>query len=387
MIYFDANATTGVSPDVLDAYLSAISLGPLNPSSAHSGGDVARELLRDAREAIVNAIGAAEKLDEASYADPDSVFFTSGGTEGNNIVINGFATKPGAVVGCSSVEHPSVLEAVRAKGGFEVGVDAEGRIDFASLEMNIKKIVSSNNILFCLQAANSETGVLQDLDAVARLCRSLGVRILVDGAQAFGRCPIPFSLIDAFTFSGHKLHAPQGTGALILSEDFADSLPETIFGGGQERGLRSGTQNVAGIAALAAAVKLRFNDFSTYVEHVAALRREFETNVLQSIPHAKVIGSTVERLPNTSNIMFPGADAMTMLAQLDGEGVICSNGSACSSMKPSPSHVLTAMGMSEKEAFSCLRFSFSATNTMDEVVEAAGRIESVYRTVKALNDR
>ena len=385
-IYFDANATTKMLPGILGAYVSAAEAGPANPSSAHSLGAVGRDVLYECRSEIARALQAHDLSKDGSYVDPDDVFLTSGGTEGNNIVISGFAARRGNIVGCSSVEHASVLEAVRAHGGFEIGVDAAGMIDVPSLKATLDRL-SGEKVLFCLQAANSETGVIQNVDLVARICQARGVHLLVDAAQAFGRTNIPVDLVQALTFSGHKLHGPQGTGALLLTEDLREEIAPTVFGGGQEHGVRPGTQNVPGIAGLAAAVRARFADLSLYRAHVGELRSAFEKAVVAAIPSAKVVCGDVERLPNTSNIMFPGADAMAMLARLDGEGIICSNGSACSSMKPSASHVLLAMGIPEKEAFSCLRFSFSMLNTMDEVERAVPVVASVYETVKAFNDR
>jgi cysteine desulfurase len=375
-IYFDANATTAMLPDVRKAWEECVALGPLNASSAHSRGALGRRLLEEARDVVCKAIDAD---------DPDNVVFTSGGTESNNIVINGMA-RMGARIVHSLVEHASVQEpAATADMRNLIAVGADGRIDLAELESVLSNVRRDSSVLVCVQAANSETGVIQPLEQVAAICRSVeaNVYLHVDAAQALGRIRLSSDLADSIAFSGHKLHAPQGTGFLWLSDRMADVLPRTLLGGGQERGFRSGTQNVPGAVALAAAIELRSYYFEEHVSRLRMLRDRFETGLLAAVPDASVVCFKSLRLPNTTNVMFRGADAQAVLAMLDGEDVICSNGSACSSMKPSASPVLRALGLTEKEAFNCLRFSFSIFNTKQEVDAAIPLIAASVSRARA----
>lgn len=379
MRYFDANATTSMTPSVIEAVARTSAIGPLNPSSAHSAGDRARTVVADARDAVCDALGGD---------DPDSIVFVSGGTEGNNIVLNGFSRLPGATILFSSVEHASVSEPARLHGGIEVPVDRDGLVDLLKLSNVLSTIPAGRPVLVCIQAANSETGVIQPISEISSICSAAGsdVFLHVDAAQAFGRMVVDIGLIDSMTMSGHKLHAPAGSGFLYLSDRMADHLPRTILGGGQERGIRSGTENVAAIAGLAAAIAERFADLEGIRTTLAALRDQLEESLRREIPDISLVGAGSPRTPNTTNVLFPGVDAMALMSHLDELGIICSNGSACSSRKPSPSHVLTAMGLSERQAFSCLRFSLSVQNTPDEIVSAAADISSAYRKLKALHE-
>lgn len=377
--YFDANATTMMLPSVVAAFTDVASLGPLNPSSAHSMGDKARSILSDARDAVGSACGAS---------DPDNIYFVSGGTEANNLVINGFAKIAASRILYSSVEHASVIEPASAHGGSPLPVGRDGILDLDLLRQLLACHPDEADILVCVQAANSETGVVQPIEGIAEICSAASDRVYlhVDAAQAFGRIQLPIGSVDSLSFSGHKLHAPSGSGFLYLSDRMAELLPRTVLGGAQEKGVRSGTQNVAAIAGLAAAVSDRFSDFNGHTSYLASLRDRFEEGLLRQIADLSVIGAGAERTPNTSNLRFPGVEAMALMARLDDRGIISSNGSACSSLKPSPSHVLTAMGLSEAEAFTCLRFSFSVLNSEEEATAAVDEIAKAYAELKALHE-
>lgn len=362
-IYLDANATTVQLPEVIAAVSTAAALGPANASSAHSAGDRAREIVLNTREVLREVLSAD---------DEGGILFVSGGTEANNIVVNGFGKLPKALMLCSATEHASVVETVLSNRGQLIPVDANGVLDTSALHAELQA-AGGRTVLVSVQAANSETGVIQPLSKIISICRGAPAEVYlhVDAAQAFGRMPIVIDGIDALTASGHKFHAPLGSGFLYLSDRLADILPRTVLGGGQERGFRSGTVNFPAIAGLKVAVEMRFFDLPMNIKRMKQARDAFEARVLELVSAAKVIGADVERLPNTSNIMFPGQEAMALMAQLDATGVICSNGSACSSMKPSASPVLRAMGLSERDALACLRFSFSVLNTPTEALTAA----------------
>lgn len=375
-MFFDANATTEMLAPVAFAIAETAAKGPLNASSAHSQGALARRLLAGARESICVALG---------YDDPENIIFVSSGTEANNIVVNGFYQLNGSII-TSAVEHASIAAPALAAGSSTtIPVGPDGVIKLNDLAKALSERSANDIVLVCVQAANSETGVLQPLEQVAALCRASAAQVYlhVDAAQAFGRIRLSTEFADSISFSGHKLHGPTGTGFLWMSDRLSDVLPRTILGGGQERGFRSGTQNVPGIVGLGVAVAERLQDFHSAVSKLAGLRGRFEDRLLKEIPDTKVICSDSPRLPNTSNVMFRGADADTLLAQLDAEGVICSNGSACSSMKPSASPVLRAVGLSEREAFQCLRFSFSVLNTIEEVDRAIPLIVEAVARVRA----
>lgn len=363
-IYLDANATTTLSSTARTALIEALDNGPHNPSSAHSAGIRSREVIERARMIISDA------LDEA---DLDNLYFTSGGTEGNNIVVRGFASIPRAALFCSAVEHASVLKPVSAAGGSVLPVRPDGILDIEEAVRVVGNAPASSPVLVCIQAANSETGIVQPVSEIAERLRSVreDLYLLVDAAQAFGRIGLGVEAADAMTFSGHKLHAPAGTGFLLLSDRLKEILPAFAIGGGQEGGVRPGTQNVPGACALAAAVLERMESFEEATALLAQLRDRLEEGVLASVPGSYVVGKTSQRVPNTSNIYFPGQDAQSLMARLDAEGILCSTGSACSSARPEASPVLKAMGMSERDASRCLRFSVSVMNTEEEMTEAA----------------
>lgn len=362
-IYLDANATTGQLASVAQAVQDTVALGPLNASSAHSLGDAARRILVNARETAAQVILAD---------DPDNIIFTSSGTEANNLVINGFAAMSKARIACSAVEHLSVIAPCEANGGTVLPVGRDGIVDLSALESFLSSSKDDSPVLVCIQAANSETGVIQPIAEIKEVCAKRDRTWLhVDAAQALGRIPVTAGIANSISASGHKLHGPLGVGMLYISEDLFDVLPVTARGGGQERGFRSGTQNLPGIAGFARALEVRFDDLDGAASSMSSMRNIFERAVVESVPGASVVGASSPRLPNTSNIMFPGNDAMALMARLDEAGVISSNGSACSSMRPVPSRILREMGLSEKEAYSCLRFSVSVQNTPDEIDRAA----------------
>jgi cysteine desulfurase len=370
--YFDANATTEMLPEVMKAFLQWGAKGPLNASSAHSKGALARSLIEHARDTICDTLGAD---------DPENIVFVSGGTEANNIVINGMA-RLGARMVVSAVEHASVMEPVSAIAAVSiVPVGGGGIVDLANLQQTLFRCNDGSPVLVCIQAANSETGVVQPLEQIGAICRAAPgeVYLHVDAAQAFGRIRLATDGIDSIAFSGHKLHGPQGTGFLWMSDRLANILPRTVLGGGQERGFRSGTQNIPGIAGLQAAVSARFADFDAQVALLRQLRDRFEEQLVKAIPNASIVCAGSDRIGNTANVQFPGADAQAMLAALDAVGIYCSTGSACSAMKPSASRVLRAIGMSEKEALNCLRFSFSILNSLEEIDEAIPLVAKAAR--------
>lgn len=371
LIYLDANATTRPLQSVIEAIAEAMRAGPANPSSPHEAGARARRLLEAARDDVCELLPGAE---------PEGVVFTSGGTEGNNAVVQGYCQKhPDAIVVTSNAEHPSVTRPVCAMPRHaQVPVSANGTLDPDALARALPR--SGAPPLVALSWVNGETGVVQpirDIAAAVRRARP-DAAILLDGAQAVGRLPADEPPCDFLTFSGHKLHGPSGTGVLVAYDPDDDRLSPFILGGGQERDRRSGTQNVAGAVGLGMAAAERARDLPEAVEAMRRMRDAFEERVLGGCDGAVVNGADAPRVCNTSNVRFAGIEGMALLARLDQRDVACSVGSACSSARPEPSPTLLAMGLSEADAYASVRFSFSVLNTMEEALEAA---ERVVRTV------
>lgn len=369
-IDLDANATTRPLDEVIDLVAAVMRGGAANPSSAHWLGAIARSVLEQARDGVASLLPGTL---------PEAVVFGSGGTEANNAVLAPPGRDAaGRTLITLAVEHPSVLrpaEAFARAGGTVVllPVSPDGAADPDALGRAVRR--APGPVLVSVQWANSETGVLQPVGALAAEARRIRPDVFIhsDAAQAVGRVPVdlPTAVVDAVTFSGHKLHGPQGTGALVLRDPDDARLAPLLLGGGQERGLRSGTQNVAGAAGLGLAARRRAAAFGPITRRLAAMRDAFEAELLDRLPAARVNGGGGPRVPNTSSVRFPGIEGLALAARLDAQGLACSVGSACSSARPRPSPVLTAMGLSEAAAFSSLRFSFSILNTPDEAGRAA----------------
>lgn len=372
MIYLDNNATTRTLPDVIEAVVRVLGEDFANPSSPHGRGAYGKRLIAIAREQVAGLLGC----------DSGSVIFNSGATEGNNAVI-GMARQAGLRVVCCAGDHASILETARRTAADDaatavVGLDSSGLVDLAELEV---VLADGRPSLLALHWVNGETGVIQPVAQIVEKGRSHAAVILVDAAQAVGRLPIDAAALDVdyLTFSGHKLHAPQGTGALLTKP--GTRPPTLLFGGGQERGYRAGTENLPGIVGLGIACEARRQHLAGDIFRMAALRDRFEHAVLARCDGAVVNGSA-SRVPNTSNLRFSGVDGQALVAQLDSRGIACSQASACSSHRPEPSAVLRAMGLSEEEAFQSVRFSFSILNTDDEVDGAVEIVQSVVQHLR-----
>ncbi|RWI63450.1 MAG: cysteine desulfurase [Mesorhizobium sp.] len=361
-INLDANANAAPTPKVVAAVVRALH-NSANPSSAHAAGDEARVQLEKARDAV-------SALCRGVY--PENVIFTSGCTEANNLVV-ATAKALGATLITTAVEHPSVLRPayeLRA-AGYDVRivpVDAEGCVELPRLQEELQ--IAPGLIVLSVQTANSETGVLQPIGEIAAVAAERkDVLFHSDAAQGFGKFELPLGGPDGpdvVTVSAHKLHGPTGVGALLMRGG-EDRLRPLLVGGDQERGLRAGTQSLPLIAGFGAACEERLAHLSSHVAHMVLLRDRLEAGVLAALPGVTVSGVGGPRLPNTSNLRFPGVEAMALVALLDAEGVLASQGSACHSRRPEPSPVLMAMGISEADAFSAVRFSVSPLNTAAEI--------------------
>ena len=368
-IYLDANATVRPLDSVVAAVTDAMRNSWGNPSSEHRAGIAARQVLERARDAVSALLVGV---------DPDDVILTSGGTESSNAVLA--AAGADATVVVSAVEHPagSAPAELAARRGAELVVVPVGADGLADPEAFRRVAIQTTaaRMYVSVQWASGETGVVQPIADIARAVHESrpDAVLHVDAAQAVGRIPTPVPPkggIAAFSFSGHKLHGPQGTGVLAFSGRVSIPSVTLIVGGGQERSRRSGTQNVAGAAGLAVALEERAARFNESVESMRSMRDDFESQIIDIVPYARVNGENSPRTPNTSNICFRGVDGMSLVSRLDALGIRCSQGSACSSGRPEPSHVLRAMGLDEQDAYSSVRFSFSILNAPEEVKRSA----------------
>ncbi len=376
-IYLDANATVRPLDDVIVAVRAAMLDSWGNPSSEHARGVPSRRLLaraRDAASALFPGI------------DPEDVVLTSGGTEGSNAVLAGAADRSTVIV--TEVEHSATLEPARraVDRGAElivIPVGADGRADPDAFRQALHR--ASSDVVVSVQWANGETGVVQPIAAIAEAVMSSrsDAFLHIDAAQAAGRIATPVvEGVSALTFSGHKLHGPQGTGVLAYAAGSVSRYAPLLAGGGQETNRRSGTQNVAGAAGMAVALEARSRSFESDVEKMRVIRNQFESEIRDLVPDAQINGLTSERVPNTTNIQFPNVDGSVLVARLDQHAILCSQGSACSSGRPEPSHVLRAMGRSEEDAHSSVRFSFSVLNTCQEAQTAAQVISKLVETIR-----
>ena len=375
-IYFDNNATTRPLPEVREEVMKVIGEEFGNPSSAHSTGERARRHMREARDRLAALLGC-----KAS-----AITFTGSGTESNNMAFYSCTrdrNKKCSVV-TTSVEHSSIQKmcSYLCINGVEIkmiNVDSEGIIDREGLE----SAVNEDTSLVSVQWVNNETGVIQPIEEIGTMCRELGVPFHTDAAQAVGKISMKLDELpfDFLSLTGHKFHAPQGTGAIYCKDRYM--LAPILFGGFQEEGFRPGTENLPGIAGMGVAAELRYARLHEYISHMKELRDRFEAMVLDFIPGTRVNGTRDHRVCNTANIMFGGVDGRKLVRELDRAGVRCSQSSACTNFEVAPSYVLCAMGLSEEEAYSSIRFSFSVENTFDEIDTAVGLLREL--SVKCAN--
>ena len=348
--YLDWNATAPLRPQAQAAIAAALQVTG-NPSSVHAAGRAARHLVEQAREHVAALVNA----------EPREVVFTSGGTEANTLALS---PALGETLLVSAIEHPSVFCGGRFASFDVIAATATGLVDMTALE---RLLAGRARPLVSLMLANNETGVVQPVAEAAGLVHAAGGLLHVDAVQGPGRIACDFRALgaDLMTLSGHKLGGPQGVGALIRREAL-HPLP-LIAGGGQERGARAGTENVAGIAGFGAAAEATQTAWREEVSRMRALRDKLEAAIKAVTPEAVIFGGAAERLPNTSLFGVPGMKAETAVIAFDLEGVAVSSGAACSSGKVSPSHVLAAMGVVPELARSAVRVSLGYATSDEEV--------------------
>jgi cysteine desulfurase len=359
--YFDHNATTPVSPAVLEVLVPALLEVYGNASSIHQHGQIAKQKLEIARRQVAGSLGC----------DAKDLVFVSGGTEADNLAILGTVRASRAAkkhVITTAIEHPAVLNPCRQleREGVEVTYVRVGSGGVVDPE-DIRSALRPETMLLSVMHANNELGTLQPLQEIAAIAREAGVLFHSDGVQAAGKIPIDVKAlgVDLYSISGHKLYAPKGIGALYVKHGTA--LSPIQFGGRHERERRPGTENVPGAVALGKAAELAADDLAEESPRLAALRDRLEAGILDRLPECGVNGGRSARTPNTTNIFFDGLEGEAMVISLDLKGFAVSSGSACSSGAVEPSHVLLAIGLPRERARASLRFSLGHSNTEEQV--------------------
>jgi len=372
MIYLDYNATTPLCDDAREAMLPYLNRHFGNPSSVHAAGRAARAAVDNARD----------KLAALLYVKPHELIFTSGGTESCNLAVLGLArcsSSRGGHVISNKAEHHAVLNALEYLEkceGFDVtwlNVSREGFVDLDQLAAAIRP----ETRLVSIMSANNETGVIQPIHEISRICRERGVLLHSDTVQSFGKIENDLSLVDAASFAAHKFYGPKGIGFLFLRSGL--SIQPIMFGGAHENERRPGTENVAAIAGVAAAAEWTLKEKQREQEREKGLRDELCERITQIFPEAHQNGDPARRLANTLNVSFAGIDSETMLMALDLEGVCASSGSACMVGSVVASHVLLAMGLPMERASSAVRFSLGKWTTAEEIAAAGEAIERIAR--------
>jgi len=376
-VYLDHAATTPLDPRVLEGMLPYLATQYGNASSRHEYGRAARRAIDEARQRVACAVGA----------HPTEVVFTSGGSEANNLFIKGAAAclAPG-VVAISAIEHPCVREPAKQlqHAGWklrEIAVDENCRVASADFQAALE----ARPTLLSVMLANNETGVVQDIAALAAQAKPVRAWFHTDAVQAFGKYPLDFRALSgagvhSLTLSAHKLGGPKGAGALVV--DKRVELQPLIAGGGHERGLRSGTENVAAIVGFGLAAELAASGLDARARQFAALRAQLEAGLVAQ--GATIFGAAAERLPNASYFGFAGIDGETLVGRLDRAGFAVAAGAACSSANPEPSHVLLAMGIESSLARGAVRVSLGPDNTAAQVIDFLGALNTTILQLRGL---
>ena len=375
-VYFDNNATSPLLPEVFEAMRPYFHEKFGNASSIHQQGQQARSAVEDAREEVSKLVNCRES----------EIVFTSGGTEGDNLAIFGM-TKPGDHIVTSTIEHHAVLNACKRLEQMGcavtfVGVDSNGVVRLDDLRAALRP----ETVLISVMMANNETGALQPVEEIGKIAAEHDIYFHTDAVQAAGKIPIDVQKIgcDLLTISGHKMNAPQGTGALYVRK--GTLLESMLKGGRHERGRRAGTENLAGIVGLGKAAQIAREWFAAGGDKkMAAMRDRLEQAITREVELAKVNSVTVPRTPNTANIVFECIEGEPFVIAMDLKGISVSTGAACSSGAIEPSHVLLAMGLTPEQARGSIRFSIGKTNTDEEIALVASVVPEVVAKLREIS--
>ena len=373
--YLDHAATTPVRPEAIAAMVPLLAEGFGNPSGAHRMARAARQVLDESREVVAEALGCR----------PGEVVFTAGGTEADNLAVRGVVDARGGRPVCSAIEHHAVLDTVRHLGGLVAPVGTDGRVDRDALA----ELLTDDVAVVSVMTANNETGIVQPLAEVVEVVRRSAPRAAIhtDAVQGFCWLEVPelAAGVDLISISAHKFGGPKGVGALAVRGGV--EVSPLLLGGGQERGLRSGTQNVPGIAAMAAAVRCLEAERIDEGRRLSDLRDRLVTGLLAAVPDAIVTGNgpgrTGPRLPNIAHLCFPGVESEALIFLLEKEEIFVSAASSCASGAMEPSHVLRAMGFDRSLAFGSLRLSLGRTTTEADIDAALAAIPPAVERLRA----
>lgn len=384
MIYMDNAATTAMYPEVLASMEYWLVDNYSNPSGVYRPAVVAKNAINTARDHFIRFLGGSEEYDH--------LFFTSGGSEANNMAIRGTLSADqrfGNHVITTAVEHPSVLNTLRAlerEGLATVTYLTTDKYGMVSAEQ-VRDAIRDDTVLVSVMFANNEVGTINPIMEIGEVCTKEGVLFHVDAVQAFGSVPINVNAmgIDLLSFSGHKFHGPKGIGGLYSSS--SNRITPLIYGGEQERGYRAGTENVAGIIGMHEAMAMAQQYMSRQAEYVSGLRDSLIEKLLHEFPDAVLNGHPTNRLPNNVNISIPGIHSDSLLVLLDMNGICASAGSACTAGLSEPSHVLTAMGLPDSLVGSAIRLTLSPDNTIEEVNDVVRAIVSSVETLRKLGEK
>ena len=379
MSYMDHSATSPVNPEVLKEMLPYFTESFGNASTLYALGREARTAMEKAREQVASLIGA----------QPEEVYFTSGGTESDNIAIKGTASKlknKGNHIITSDIEHPAVEETCKylEKNGYQVTylpVGEEGIVKVSDVETAI----TPETILITVMHANNEIGTIQPIKEIGALAREKGIYFHTDAVQSVGKIPVNVGdmNVDMLSISAHKLYGPKGIGALYIRKGVR--IDPLLHGGGHERGMRPGTENIPGIVGLGKACQIAEDNLEKNMEYVSSLRDRLIQGVLGNIEQSYLNGHPTKRLPNNANFRFTGIEGESLVLQLDAKEINASTGSACSSKKLEPSHVLMAIGLKEVDAHGSLRISLGTENTPQDIDYTIDAIDEVVERLRSMS--
>lgn len=377
MIYLDNAASTPIHDVVLNSMLPYLKEQFGNPSSIHRYGRLAHKAIEKARKQVAELI----------HAEPSEIYFTSGGTESNNTALSGIAlSKPNSRLITSSIEHDAILEPCKKleKSGFDVvylPVDKFGTIDLNILRNSITEKTSLVSIMF----GNNEVGTIQPIDEIGKICHERNIPFHTDAVQAVGKIPIDVkkSKIDMLSISSHKINGPKGIGALFIRNGLI--IDPVILGGGQEKGLRSGTESVASIVGFGQACEISKLNLDDNIAFLKNLRNHLTERILKEIQHVTLNGHPENRLPNNAHFTFLGVNGEDLIIKLDENGIAASTGSACSIHTQKASHVLQSMGFSHEQISGSLRLTVGLYNTIDEIDETITVLHKVIKELRSFS--
>jgi cysteine desulfurase len=379
MIYMDHSATSPVDPEVFKAMEPYFVNSYGNASTLYSLGREARKAMEDGRMKVASLIGA----------DPTEVIFTSGGTESDNIAIKGTAyklRKKGNHIITSNIEHPAVDETCKylEKNGFEVTYLPAGEEGIVKVE-DLEKAITDKTILITIMHANNEIGTVQPIKEIGEVARKYKIYFHTDAVQSVGKIPVNVDdlNVDMLSLSSHKLYGPKGIGALYVKKGVR--LEPIIHGGGHEKGLRPGTENVAGIVGIGKACEIAEENMDENINKISSIRDKIIEKVLSEVEQSYLNGHPTKRLPNNINFRFTGIEGESLVLHLDAKGIAASTGSACSSKKLEPSHVLMALGLKEVDAHGSLRLTLGKENKDEEIDYVVESIKDTVSTLRKLS--